>query len=134
MAITLRIVLILMALMVLFFVIRKIRKASLRIEASIFWVIFSLLLVIMALFPELSALAARILGVTSPANLVFAFIIFLLLIKGFSQSIEISTLERKLETLTRRIALEEKENEEKHTTYRRRTETTNRAPEIRRNI
>ena len=108
MALAFRLLLILVAVLLLFFVIRRIRKASLRIEASIFWVVFSILLVIMALFPEICMFFADLLGVESPANLVFAFIIFLLLVKGFSQSLEISGLEQKLETLTRKLALEEK--------------------------
>ena len=111
MALSFRILLIFVAVLLLFFVIRRIRKASLRIEASIFWVIFSILLVVMAVFPEISMFAASALGVISPANLVFAFIIFLLLVKGFTQSLEISGLEQKLENLTRKLALDEKERE-----------------------
>ena len=111
MALSFRILLILVAVLLPFFVIRRIRKSSLRIEASIFWVVFSILLLIMAVFPEISIWAAGLLGVMSPANLVFAFIIFLLLVKGFTQSLEISGLEQKLENLTRKLALEEKERE-----------------------
>ena len=112
MSIAFRILLILMAVLLMFFVIRRIRKASLRIEASIFWVIFSILLVIMAVFPGICMFFADLLGVASPANLVFAFIIFLLLVKGFSQSLEISTLQQKLETLTRKLALDEKKKQQ----------------------
>ena len=109
MTILFRLLLIVVAVLFLFFMLRKIRRASLRIEASVFWIIFSIVLVIMAAFPGISIKAANLLGVASPANLVFAFIIFVLLIKSFSQSLEISALEQKLERLTRKIALEEKE-------------------------
>ena len=113
MSVTFRILLLIIALFCSGFMMARIRKARLRIESSIFWVIFSIILAVMAIFPGICSRAAKILGVQSPANLVFAFIIFLLLIKLFSQTIQISSLEEKLQTIARKIALEESERDEK---------------------
>ena len=51
------------------------------------------------------------LGMGSPANLVFLVIIFLLLLKSFNLTVEISALEVRLKELTQRIALKEEEAE-----------------------
>ena len=52
------------------------------------------------------------LGIQSPANLVLVFIIFILLIKQFLMTIEMSQLEIKIRELVEEIALKEKKDEE----------------------
>ena len=55
---------------------------------------------------------ANLLGIQSPVNLILAFIIFVLLIKQFLMTIEVSQLEIKIRELVEEIALKEKNDEE----------------------
>ena len=90
-------------------ILRKIRKEKVQIQYSIFWILFSALLIILAIFPGILIKLSRVLGMGSPANLVFLIIIFLLLVKSFNLTAEISALEVRLKELTQRVALKEEE-------------------------
>ena len=110
MSIQFRIILIIVAFITAVSILRKIRKEKVQIQYSIFWILFSLLLLVLAIFPDLLIRLARVFGMGSPANLVFLIIIFLLLVKAFNLTVEISALEVKLKELTQRIALKDGNN------------------------
>ena len=114
MSLQFRILLIFVAILTAVSILRKIRKEKVQIQYSIFWILFSMLLVVLAIFPVILINLSRKLGIGSPANLVFLIIIFLLLLKSFNLTAEISALEVRLKELTQRIALKEEEEEEAH--------------------
>jgi hypothetical protein len=63
--------------------------------------------------PGSDVLACRAFGIQSPANMVFLFVIFILLIKTFNLTLEISQLQYKIQELVQKIALDEnKKNKE----------------------
>ena len=66
---------------------------------------FSGLLLILAIFPQLSFYLSDLLGIDSPANLVFLMIICLLLEKIFTLSIVVSQLEEKVSVLSSEVAI-----------------------------
>lgn len=103
----LRVVLILASLGTTFFMIKRIRQSRLQIEDSVFWIVFSLLLIILSVFPGLADLLANVLGIYSTVNFVFLFFIFILLIKQFLLTIKLSQLETKMRGLAQKIAIEE---------------------------
>lgn len=107
MAIYLRILLTLTSILTGYYVLRKIRKAQLQIEDSIFWIAVSCCLILLSVFPSIAINLSKLIGIESPANFVFLAIIFILLIKVFMMSIKISQLEHKLRTLTQEIAIHE---------------------------
>ena len=111
MSIQFRVILILVAFLTSGSILRKIRKEKVQIQYSIFWILFSVLLIVLAIFPVILIRVARTLGIGSPSNLVFLIIIFLLVVKSFNLTVEISALEVKLKELTQRIALKEEEQE-----------------------
>ena len=106
-----RVLLILVAFLTALSILRKIRKEKVQIQYSIFWILFSALLIVLAVFPSILIRLSKMLGMGSPANLVFLTIIFLLLLKSFNLTVEISALEVRLKELTQRIALKEEEAE-----------------------
>lgn len=55
----------------------------------------SIALIIVAIFPQIAYFAANFIGVISTANMVFAFIIFLLIIVVYTLFVRVSTLEEK---------------------------------------
>ena len=104
-----RIILIVVSILSTWYILKKIRQSKLQIEYAIFWVIFSGVLVIISLFPWLVSLFTRLLGMQLPVNFVFMVFIFILLVKLFMMTIELSALENKVKDLTQELALEEKE-------------------------
>lgn len=112
MPIVLRVILIASSLAMLAYVIRKVKKSKMQIEYTVFWVLFGVLLLFISLVPQIVYFFAKLIGIQSPTNLVLAFIIFILVIKQFLMTIEISQLEVKIKELVEEIALKDKEKEE----------------------
>ena len=104
-----RMVLIIVSVGTFGIIVQKIRRSRMRIEDSIFWVILCLMFVVFALFPKVADGLAALLGIYSTANFLFLFTIFILLMKLFTMSMTISTLETKIKELAQEMALEKTE-------------------------
>lgn len=107
MSVALRILLIVVSVMNTLNILRRIRKSKLQIEYSIFWLLFSMVLIVISVFPQIVIKLAQLIGFQSPANMVFLLVIFALMFKSFQLTLEISQLQYKIEELTQKIALEE---------------------------
>lgn len=107
----LRIILVIVCILVCAFTLRKIKKAQMQIEDSLFWIVISFALVILSIFPEIIEIFSKILGIESTVNCVFLIMIFLLFIKAFMMSIKISQLEEKLKNLVQRLAIQRNDDE-----------------------
>ncbi len=106
-SIVLRVLLIIVSVWLFCHVLRSVRKSQVQIDDMIFWLLFSIVIVVLALIPQIATWAADLLGVMSPVNLIYLVIIFVLLLKLFSISIRFSQLEAKIKTLTQEIAVRE---------------------------
>lgn len=113
MTMTLRAALILVSLGTCTLIIRKIRQSKMQIENAIFWILLSLVLVVYSLFPQVADFCSRVLGIYATSNFLFLFAIFVLIVKVFYMSIHISQLESKITELVQKMALEEKQREER---------------------
>ena len=113
MSLVLRVFLILASLVSIIYVIRKIRKAKLKIDYSIFWIIMSFVIIVLSIFPQIIIFLAGIIGIESPVNLLFLIMIFILLFHGFKTTLKISVLETKINNLTEEIAIREKMRNDK---------------------
>ena len=112
--ILLRVCLIVGSLITAVYVLRRVRHAKIQIEDTIFWLLFSGVLLVLAVFPGIAYWASRLLGFQSPINFVYIVVIFLLLVKQFLLSIRISQLDSRLRILTEQVALnQEKQEREK---------------------
>jgi hypothetical protein len=111
----LRIVLIVISVLAVLYALRKIRKAQLNIDDAFYWIIFSVILLVMSIFPVIPVWISEVLGIQSPANFVFLFMIFMLLIRLFANSIELSVQKHRLNNLIQKIAImnHERETDEK---------------------
>ena len=107
MSVALRILLIVVSVMNTLNILKRIRKSKLQIEYSIFWLLFSMVLIVISVFPQIVIKLAQLIGFQSPANMVFLLVIFALMFKSFQSTLEISQLQYKIEELTQKIALEE---------------------------
>ncbi|MBP3721357.1 MAG: DUF2304 domain-containing protein [Clostridia bacterium] len=108
MSLAMRILLIVGSVLTACYVLRRVRKSSMRTEDSVFWLVFSLILVVMGLFPALVTGLAALMGVMSAANLVFLIVIFLLIIKLFLMDQRISRLQRQMTETAQTVAMTEK--------------------------
>ena len=108
----LRVLLIVGSIAVFFFVFKKIRKAQLNIDDSIYWILFAILLLVISIFPQIAIWTANLLDVESPANFVFLCMSFLIFIKLFQVSIELSVQKHRLNHLVQKLALLNRQQED----------------------
>ena len=92
MSLALRILLMIFSVGFVYFVLKRIHKDQLRIQDSIFWILLSVLVLILAFFPQIAIGMAQQLGIISPVNFVFLVFIFCAFIKIFSMAAKISNL------------------------------------------
>ena len=111
MSIQIRVILILISGLTMYYIIKKIRESKLEIEQSLFWIVFSTLIILMSIFPKCVYWLTDMLQIQSPVDFVFLLIIFILIIKSFSLTLQLSRLENRFKTLVQEIALKEKEKE-----------------------
>lgn len=107
MTMQLRMVLIVVSVLTTWLILRKIRMSKMRIEDSIFWIGFSLMLIVFSVFPEIVYWMSALSGTQTPVNFIFLFIIFVLILRMFRLTVKISQLETKVRDLAQRIAIDE---------------------------
>lgn len=112
MSLTLRIALIVGSLIAVAIVARGVRKEHIRISESVFWILSALLLLVLAVFPQIAFWCSSLLGFLSPSNFVFVIVIFLLLVKLFGLSCDVSRLSYKVDQLTQEQALETRQKKD----------------------
>ena len=105
MSTTLRILLLIVAVLTTFWILNRIRRMKVKMEDAIFWVVFAAVLLILGLFPSITYRLTQLIGIISPANLIFLVIIFLLMEKVFTMSIIQSQMEDKITILSAELAL-----------------------------
>ena len=112
MTLALRIVLIVVSVFVSIYALRKIRKAQLNIDDAFYWIIVSVILLVMSIFPVVPSYLSTLIGIESPANFVFLVMIFLAFVKIFGLSIEFSIQKYRLNKLIQKIALHDHQDEQ----------------------
>ena len=112
MTVIFRVILVIVSILTMAFMMRKIRQAKVQIEAALVWVIMALILVVFSLFPAVADACAHLLGIYSTPNFLFLFMIFLLIVKVFGMTLQMSQMESRQKELVQRIALDQKDREE----------------------
>ncbi|MCR1960623.1 DUF2304 domain-containing protein [Thomasclavelia cocleata] len=113
MTLTLQLILIILSVFLFLILIKSVKKGKLRSDYALVWLLSSIALIIVAVFPQIAYFAADFIGVISTANMVFAFIIFLLIIVVYTLFVRVSSLEEKQKNLIQHIAILEKELHDK---------------------
>lgn len=106
MTVTLRIILLAASVICMTWILSSIRKSSMKIEDSVFWIIFSAALVVLSVFPQIIEAGAKVTGIQSSQNFLFLSVIFVLFIKIFNMSIKISKLEDKISSFAQKYTLD----------------------------
>lgn len=105
MSIALRIILIVGALLTFLYILRRVKKCDMNVSDTVFWILFSVVLIIFAVFPVIAYFLADLLGFIAPINFILIFVIAILVLKVFSMSIELSRLKKRLAILVEHISL-----------------------------
>ena len=105
----LQIILISASLLTFIYVIRKIRKHKLNIDDSILWIIWSIILLVVSIFPNLSNQVSKLLGFQSTSNFILTGFIFCVYIMVFFQNIKISELKEKNKELVQKVSIDNKD-------------------------
>ena len=103
--------LIVIAVIAFWVVIRNIRRSKMLISDSLFWFFFALLMIILAIFPQIDYFFARIFGIESPVNLIFLTMIALLLFRDMRKTQRITELETKIKNIAQNIAIYQHDTE-----------------------
>ena len=105
MSLALRMLLLFGAVWMAGYILRKIRKAQMQIDDALFWILTAFVFVALGVFPGIAVWAAGVIGVQSPANLVFLVVIALLFFKLFALTRKVSVLEHKLRYFAQTYAI-----------------------------
>lgn len=105
MSLTVRILCIIGAIFMFLFITNSVRKKRIQIADSIFWVLFSFLIMIIAIFPQIAISLSELIGIASPSNFVFLCIIALLMLKVFTLTATVSKLQHRVNELAQEEAL-----------------------------
>ena len=111
MSIAMRVLLILGSVLTAVYVLLRVRKSRMRTEDSVFWLVFSLILVLMGIFPNAVEGLAGLIGFMSAANMVYLIVIFLLIIKLFLMDQRISHLQRQAVDTAQVLAVQQLQRE-----------------------
>lgn len=87
------------------YILLRIQKLKIKMEDAIFWIFFLVVIAVLGTVPQVAYWLSHVLGIQSPANLVFLLIIGLLIEKLFTLSVTLSMLEEKVTILSAEIAI-----------------------------
>lgn len=114
MSLKLQLVFIIASVLTFLFVILKIRKHGLSIDDAIIWIVWSILLLVVSIFPGIPTWISEQLGFISTSNFIFCLFILFLYFMLFTQTTEISKLKEKNKELIQKLSIKEyKEKESK---------------------
>ncbi|WP_159805802.1 DUF2304 domain-containing protein [Cellulomonas citrea] len=81
------------------------RTRRIREKYAAVWIALALAVIVLGIFPRLAFWVAALVGVETPANLLFALAFVVLLLVCIQLSVEVSGLEEETRTLAEEIAL-----------------------------
>lgn len=89
------------------------RKKTLNLNYTLLWLLFSLVLLITAVFPGIITKVSSVLNIRTPSNTIFALTLFLILLILLSITSIVSKQHREIKALTQELALLKKETSDK---------------------
>ena len=105
----LRIILILLVFFADLFSFRQIRRGKMSLNHSLLWILISMVLLLIAVFPTIAFRLAGLMGIGTPVNLVFLFFAFFSIILFIYLTNVISKEDRINRRLVQKVALMERE-------------------------
>jgi Uncharacterized conserved protein len=116
MSLHLRISMIVLALGVVITIVRMVNNKHMRMQYSLVWVVLSVMMLIIAIFPVITEWLCTIAGIQTQSNLVYLMGILALLLVSFMQTGIVSKQADQITLLTQELSLHkyrEQESQEK---------------------
>ncbi len=103
-----------LSLIVIGYILGSVRKGNLSVKNSFIWVIASLIMLILSIFPYSIDWLAKLLNISYPPALFLTLAIIFLIVIDFNYSKKVAKLEEKIIDLAQEISIlkEEKNNKE----------------------
>lgn len=114
MPLVLRVFLFIVSVATTLYIQRKLKKSQMKVDDTVFWILFSATLIILSVFPKIAIWCAARMQIISPVNFVFLAMIFLLFVRCFLLDIKLSNLTEQFKNLVEELAV--RENLQKKTT------------------
>lgn len=96
---------ILIAIIIIIYVVHVVRKGILSIKESFWWIMGSLITLLLAIFPKIIDVIASWFGVSYPPALMFVFCILFLLAMNFRNSTKVSEQNEKIMELAQQVSI-----------------------------
>lgn len=113
MSFVLQIAMIIALIIFLIKVIKDVKKGKLRSDYALGWILTICIMLLLTLIPNIVFFFSKILNVISAVNMVFAIIIFLLIILVYTLMCRVSALEEKQKNIIQELALRNKKEKDK---------------------
>ena len=101
---------ILVSIIIIFYVFNIVRKNQFSIKESFWWIIASIFMLILSIFPHCIDWIAKKLGIVYPPSLLFVICIIFLLFINFRNSKRISQLQTKVIDIGQELAILREKN------------------------
>lgn len=111
MSTSLRIFLILSAVLVLVAIVCKIRKTEIQISDSVFWFFFLGSFVLFAIFPQIAHALSDFFGFDATSNFIFFYAVGSLIIRNFTLTLQIARIRSRFTSLVQQLALRDKRDD-----------------------
>lgn len=108
----LKIALIIIVIMYIFFIMKSVKRKDMRINYLIFWSISGIALIIALLIPNLVETVSNKIGFEMPINMIFSIAIFIILYLIYNLTIQISKEQAKNVQLIQEISILKQKIEE----------------------
>lgn len=102
-----QILVVVLAFVALFWIIRKICRKGIEVKYSLWWIFLGIAVIVFACFPQFTAWMAQLFGIGQPINMLFFAGFCFSLVIIFSLSTSVSRLSNRVKRLTQEIALME---------------------------
>lgn len=108
MDIRLRVTLIISLLMYFLLIIRFLKNKMLNLKYTLLWLFAGVVMLIVALFPQMITVFTNLVGIITPSNALFSLIIFFVLLILMSLTAIVSMLKEQNKKLIQKIGMMEK--------------------------
>lgn len=96
---------IILSILIIVYMIYSVRKNKLSIKTSFGWVITSLIMLVLAIFPKSIDFVAEKLNISYPPTLLLTLCVVILLIQNFNTSKKIYELQEKINYLAQDVSI-----------------------------
>ncbi|SEI97476.1 hypothetical protein SAMN05216514_10730 [Kandleria vitulina] len=110
MSLNLRVGLIVVSFLFFVYIIKNVRKNKLRSDYAMGWLLLSIALLVLSIFPQIAYFVGGLFSVISISNIVFAAVLFMLIVLNYILFTKVSKLEEKQKNLIQEIAILKENN------------------------